>query len=93
MEQLEKQEAERLLAVQHMLQAGDMKAFRSEFLENHTYDQAQLYLALTAEERMQVYNYLSAVLPQVVAHLGAKRDLQRLDGGQQGASKPVVEIV
>lgn len=60
MEQLEKQEAERLLAVQHMLQAGDMKAFRSEFLENHTYDQAQLYLALTAEERMQVYNYLSA---------------------------------
>lgn len=45
--------------IQHTLATEDKQQFKEIFLENHTYDQAQLYLLLTQEERQLVYQYLS----------------------------------
>lgn len=45
--------------IRHTLATEDKQQFREIFLENHTYDQAQIYLSLTVEERQLVYHYLS----------------------------------
>lgn len=45
--------------IKHTLATEDKQQFKEIFLENHTYDQAQLYLLLTPEERQLVYHYLS----------------------------------
>ena len=44
---------------QHTLATEDKQQFREIFFENHTYDQAQLYLSLTLEERKLAYQYLT----------------------------------
>jgi len=46
--------------VRESLQTEDMEKFRSDFLDYHVYDQAQIYLALSPEERITMYHYLSA---------------------------------
>ncbi|MGX7030552.1 magnesium transporter [Vagococcus zengguangii] len=38
---------------------GDMMTFREIFFELHTYEQGEFYLALSSEERQQLYRYLS----------------------------------
>lgn len=50
---------EALAKIRESLQGEDMEKFRSDFLDYHLYDQAQIYLALAPEERIAMYNYLS----------------------------------
>ncbi|MGY3725240.1 magnesium transporter [Granulicatella balaenopterae] len=45
--------------IQHTIATDDREQFLEIFLNNHTYDQAQLYLELTPEERQVVYHFLS----------------------------------
>ena len=45
--------------IQHTLATEDKQQFREILFENHTYDQAQLYLSLTLEERKLAYQYLT----------------------------------
>lgn len=48
--------------VEHMhnlLQSNRMTRFRTEFLANHSYDQAKLFDAFSKEDREKVYQYLS----------------------------------
>ena len=45
--------------IQHTIATDDREQFLDIFLNNHTYDQAQLYLELTPEERQVVYHFLS----------------------------------
>ena len=45
--------------IQHTLATEDKQQFREIFFENHTYDQAQIYLSLTLEERKLAYQYLT----------------------------------
>ena len=44
--------------IQHTLATEDKQQFREIFFENHTYDQAQIYLSLTLEERKLAYQFL-----------------------------------
>ncbi len=52
---------EELEKIKLTLHEEDMGKFREEFLSYHLYDQAQIYLALMPEERITMYNYLSAL--------------------------------
>ena len=45
--------------IHHTLKTDDKHQFKEIFLENHTYDQAQIYLSLSVEQRQLVYQYLS----------------------------------
>ena len=45
--------------IHHTLKTDDKQQFKEIFLENHTYDQAQIYLSLSVEQRQLVYQYLS----------------------------------
>ena len=45
--------------IQHTLATEDKQQFREIFFENHTYDQAQIYLSLTLEERKLAYQFLT----------------------------------
>ena len=45
--------------IHHTLKTDDKQQFKEIFLENHTYDQAQIYLSLSEEQRQLVYQYLS----------------------------------
>lgn len=45
--------------IKHTLATDDREQFLEIFLNNHTYDQAQLYIELTPEERQIVYQFLS----------------------------------
>lgn len=47
-------------SIRTSLRQNDWQQFRAEFLELHFYDQAQLMVQLTPEEREQVYRCLSA---------------------------------
>lgn len=45
--------------IQHTLATEDKQQFREIFFENHTYDQAQIYLSLSLEERKMAYQFLT----------------------------------
>lgn len=45
--------------IQHTLATEDKQQFREIFFENHTYDQAQIYLSLSLEERKMAYQFLN----------------------------------
>lgn len=50
---------ERLERMKELLNAENMPDFRDEFLALHSYEQGQVYLGLTKEERQKTYHYLS----------------------------------
>ncbi|MCZ0717738.1 magnesium transporter [Aerococcus kribbianus] len=42
-----------------LLAANDREGFREEFLQNHSFDQAQMYLNLDPEQRQKVHHFLT----------------------------------
>ena len=41
------------------LAVNDKEGFREEFFQNHSFDQAQIYLNLTVEQRRKVHDFLT----------------------------------
>lgn len=57
--QYEEQFQEHIDKVQEALEMENMEEFRTEFLENHPYDQAVFFQQQDEERRSQIYTYLS----------------------------------
>ena len=66
-EKVERDEAQRRIdMLTEYLQTGNIDAFRDEFFELHSYDQAQFYEKVTPDIRQIIYQYLS---PEELAEL------------------------